>query len=79
MTYFLSEHAKQQAGNKGWTEFQVLMAARNPHVVYKGNESNQERRIRGDLVAVVNKNTGCVITCYANVVETPLRPDQISS
>jgi hypothetical protein len=79
VNYFLSAHAKSQAIAKGWTEFEVLMAVRHPTTVYKGNEAGQERRIRGDLVTVVNTTTGCVITCYANVIETPLRPDQISS
>lgn len=79
MNYFLSDHAKQQAAAKGWTEFQVLMAARHPTTSYKGNEAHQARHIRNDLVAVINTGTGCVITCYANVVETPLRPDQLSS
>jgi hypothetical protein len=77
MTYFLSEHAKQQAQAKGWTEFQILVATRNPHIVYKCSEPNQERHVRNGIVAVVNKLTGCVITCYADAIETPLRPDQV--
>lgn len=75
---YLSDHAKNRALLKGWTEFAVLMAARHPQVRYKGQEEGQERRIRNGIVAVVNTKTQCVITCYANVVETPLRKDQIS-
>lgn len=78
MNYFLSEHAKQQASAKGWTEFQILVVTRHPHLVYKCSEVNQERHVRNGIVSVVNTLTGCVITCYADQVETPLRPDQIS-
>ncbi len=77
-SHYLSSHAKSRAALKGWTEFQVLMAARHPQVTYKGQEEGQERRIRNGIVAVVNVYTQCIITVYANVTPTPLREDQIS-
>lgn len=74
----ITRHAKVQAARKGWSPKAVFLAACDPDVTYPSGPAHpgQERRIRGDLVAVVDRATETVITVYLNITRTALRPDQ---
>lgn len=72
----LQPHAARQARSKGWEPTEVLGAALDPDIVYPSRREGQERRIRGEIVAVVDVERATVVTCYRHCIETPLRPDQ---
>lgn len=77
----MTRHAREQARSKGFTTEQTWLAMTDPDVTYPSNPKRfpgQERRIRGDVVAVVDKARNQAITFYLNVVETDLRPDQVA-
>jgi hypothetical protein len=75
--YSLSPHAGRQAALKGYSPEAVLEAANDPSCTYpSGRFPGQERHTRGGLVAICDPSTMLVVTVYADVVETPLRPDQ---
>ena len=76
-TYRLTRHAYEQARAKGFSTEAVLRAAQDPTVTYaNGRFAGQMRHIRDGIVAIVDPTSGAVITVYANVTETALRPDQ---
>lgn len=64
---------------KGWTLHEVFLAQTDPDVSYPSRHPGQVRRIRGNLVVIVDEAANRVITVYENVVETALRPDQIAA
>jgi hypothetical protein len=75
----ISTHAKEQAAAKGWSLHQVWQAHVDPDICYPSRRyEGQERRIRGNLVAIVDVARDLCVTVYENVVETALRPDQIA-
>ena len=75
--YSISLHAAQQAKAKGWTLEEVYAAANRPTVTYpNGRYEGQMRHIRNGIVAVCDPRQHKVVTVYANVERTPLRPDQ---
>jgi len=72
-------HFVRQAQSKGFTAQETWLAMTEPHITYpSGQYPHQERRIRNDVVCVVDTITNQAITVYKNVVETDLRPDQIA-
>jgi hypothetical protein len=75
-----TRHAVEQAKAKGFSARDTFLAMTDPDITYPSGRRypHQERRIRGDIVAVVDKITNTAITFYKNVVETDLRPDQIA-
>lgn len=76
-TYRITHHAKTQAESKGFTVADIQAAAMHPSVTYaNGRYPNQMRHIRNGLVAVVDTVNRTVVTIYADVIETDLRPDQ---
>lgn len=78
----ITSHAKQQAANKGFTLEQVFLAHTDPDICYPSTQSrfpNQQRHVRDGLVVVVDATRNMAVTIYENVVETPLRPDQIAA
>lgn len=74
----MTRHAAKQAAAKGFTAEQTWLAMTDPDVTYPSGQKypGQVRRIRGNIVAVVDEKMNKAITFYLNVVETPLRPDQ---
>jgi hypothetical protein len=78
MAFTLTKHAEQQANAKRFPLAAVLAAASRPEVTYSSGPKypGQMRHIAGGIVAVVDPRSRRIITCYANVVETPLRDDQ---
>ena len=75
--YRLTAHALRQSLAKGFNPDAVLRAASDPAITYaNGRYVGQVRHIRDGIVAVVDPTAHSVITVYANVVETDLRPDQ---
>lgn len=74
----LTRHAGLQAMRKGISLDAVLKAANDPSVTYEHKVPGQHRHIRGGIVTVVDRGKEVVITVYANVVETPLRQDQVA-
>lgn len=76
----MTRHAAEQGRLKGFTARQTWLAMTDPDVTYPSGPKypGQERRIRGDVVAVVDIAANRCITFYLNVVETALRPDQIA-
>lgn len=77
----LTRHAADQARSKGFTHDETWQAMTNPDVTYPSGPKypGQERRIKGRVVCVVDKDANRCITFYENVVETDLRPDQIAA
>lgn len=75
-----TRHFVEQAKAKGFTARQTWLAMTDPDIVYPSaaRYGHQERRIRDGVVVCVDKVTNTAITCYVNVVETDLRPDQIA-
>ena len=77
MGYRLTRHAWDQAISKGFDRAAVLLAAGDPTVTYEnGRYPGQYRHIRDGIVAVVDRDRETIVTVYANVRETALRPDQ---
>ncbi len=80
--FTLTQHAYAKIGGDAVLAAQVLDAAEYPHVTYGvTNQRNtlgqrQQRHIRNGMVAVVDPISHKVITFYADVVETDIRPDQ---
>lgn len=77
----ITRHCAEQAIAKGFTARQTWLAMTDPDIVYPSSRryGHQERRIRDGIVLCVDKVTNTAITCYTNVVETELRPDQIAN
>lgn len=76
--YRITPHAARQAAAKGVSEDFLLDVANNPSVSYSnGRYPGQMRHIKDGWVAVVSPVEQVVITLYRNVLETPLRPDQV--
>lgn len=78
----ITRHAVEQAKAKGFTARETWLAMTDPDVTYPSNPQKypgQVRRIRGNIVAVVDEAKNQAITFYENVVETDLRPDQIAA
>jgi hypothetical protein len=77
----ITRHAAKQAQAKGFTARQTWLAMTQPEITYPSGKKypGQERRVRGGIVAVVDKAANRCITFYENVVETDLRPDQIAN
>lgn len=75
-----TRHAVEQAKAKGFSAEDTWKAMTDPDVTYPSGPKypGQVRRIRGDIVAVVDEARNVCITFYRNVVETDLRPDQIA-
>lgn len=74
----ISTHCKEQAALKGWTLDDVFLAHVDPDICYpSGRYEGQQRHIRDNLVVVVDAVRNVAVTVYENVVETPLRPDQM--
>lgn len=79
--FILSKHAENKVTTND-EYLAVLDAANNPSVTYgvttqrNASGNRRERRIKGDIVTVVDPQSATVITFYANVVETDIRPDQ---
>ncbi len=76
----ITRHAAEQAKAKGFSARDTWLAMTQPEITYPSGPKypGQERRIRGGIVAVVDKATNVAITFYENVVETALRADQIA-
>jgi hypothetical protein len=75
--YLPTRHCARQAASKGIPLMDVLQAANAPTTRYESRRgTGQWRHIRGSIVAVVDPIALEIITVYANVVETDLRPDQ---
>lgn len=77
----ITRHAAEQAKSKGFSARDTWLAMTDPDVTYPSNPKKypgQIRRIRGNIVAVVDEAKNLAITFYENVVETTLRPDQIA-
>jgi hypothetical protein len=74
----MTRHAAEQAKSKGFTAKQTWLAMTDPDVTYPSRREGQVRRIRGNVVAIVDEAANRCITFYENVVETPLRADQIA-
>lgn len=75
----ISDHAIEQARDKGWTLHEVWLAHVDPDVRYpSGRYPGQYRHCRGDLVAIVDERSNKCVTVYLNVEETALRPDQVA-
>jgi hypothetical protein len=74
----ISDHGKAQAAAKGWTLHQVWLAHVDPDVTYPSRREGQMRHIRGNLVVIVDARSNRAITVYENIVDTPLRADQIA-
>lgn len=76
----LTAHARKQAREKGFDVYSLLAAAGCPSVAYPHGSAHpgQYRHIRDGVVVVVDRATKRVITAYLNVIETPLRPDQLA-
>jgi hypothetical protein len=76
----LTRHAVEQAKAKGFSARDTWLAMTDPDVTYPSGPKypGQIRRIRGNIVAVVDERMNRVITFYENVVETALRADQIA-
>ncbi len=77
----ITRHAAEQAKAKGFSARDTWLAMTDPDVCYPSNPQRfpgQERRIRGNIVAVVDIAANRCITFYENVKETALRPDQIA-
>lgn len=76
----MTRHAVKQAKAKGFGPRETWLAMTDPDVTYPSGRRypHQERRIRGNIVVVVDKVTNTAITFYENIVETDLRPDQIA-
>lgn len=78
-TVVVSEHAERQAVAKGWTRDDIIAAVDWPDTQYPSMKyPGQVRMIKGDLCVVCDPAANRVVTVYKNVVETPLRPDQIA-
>lgn len=78
----ITRHAAEQAKAKGFTARETWLAMIDPDVTYPSNPKKypgQVRRIRGNIVAVVDEAKNIAITFYENVVETDLRADQIAA
>lgn len=76
----ITDHAKAQAAEKGWTLDEVYRAHVDPHICYpSGRYPGQQRHIRDNLVVIVDAARNICVTVYENVVETELRPDQIAA
>lgn len=77
----MTRHAAKQAAAKGFTAHETWLVMTDPHVTYPSGPKypGQIRRIRGNIVAVVDEKMNKAITFYENVVETALRPDQIAA
>lgn len=76
----VTDHAKHQAEAKGWSAREVWLAMTDPDVTYPSRRfPGQVRRIRGDLVAIVDEAANRCVTVYENVKETALRPDQVAA
>ena len=75
----MTRHAAEQAKAKGYTARDTWLAMTDPDVTYPSRRAGQVRRIRGNIVAIVDEAANRCITFYANVVETDLRPDQIKA
>lgn len=78
----ITRHAVEQAKAKGFTARETWLAMTDPDVTYPSNPQKhpgQVRRIRGNIVAVVDEAKNQAITFYENVVKTDLRPDQIAA
>ena len=73
---YLQPHAVQQAERKGWTPVDLLQTALDPDITYPSRQEGQERRIRGDLVAIVDVERATVVTCYQHCAQTAQRQDQ---
>lgn len=87
MDYTFTRHAYDKIVGEGTAEEQgtlarrVYLAASRPSVTYgvtnqRAAQGRQERHIRDGIVAVVNADTGKIITFYADVVEADVRSDQ---
>lgn len=74
----ITRHAAEQAKAKGFSARDTWLAMTDPDVTYPSRREGQVRRIRGNIVAVVDEAANRCITFYENVVETSLRPDQIA-
>lgn len=78
----ITRHAAEQAKAKGYTARETWLVMTDPDVTYPSNPKRypgQERRIRGNVVAVVDITMNRCITFYENVKETALRPDQVEA
>lgn len=71
-----TKHILEMAARKNFDMALVKLAAERPTITYASrNHPGQMRHVRGDYVVVVRD--GVAITCYQNVVKTPLRKDQL--
>lgn len=77
----ITRHAAEQAKAKGFSARDTWLAMTDPDVTYPSGKKypGQVRRIRGNIVAVVDEKMNRAITFYENVVETALRADQIAA
>lgn len=80
MDYTLTLHARTKIGQDQDLATAVLRAAAQPEVTYESRrgEGVSRRHVRNGITAVVNPDTGKIITFYTHKDETPLRPDQQS-
>lgn len=79
--WHLTRHCRMQAHLKGFDVYALLAAAGCPTVSYPHGSAHpgQYRHIRDGVVAVVDPDRRSIITAYLNVVETPLRADQLAT
>jgi hypothetical protein len=78
MAYRFTLHAQHVARAKRFHPLAMLDAANDPDVSYASHlHPGQHKHIKGDLCVVVDREKGMIITAFLNVVETPLRPDQM--
>lgn len=73
----ITAHAKEQAAAKGFSPRDVWLAHTDPDVAYPSKEPNRVRHIRGGIVVVIDPRDNTAITVHANIIETPLREDQL--
>ena len=74
-----SDHAKKQALAKGFTPEQIFEALTNPRAVVDVRQYvGQKRWCGGGVALVINTKNHTVVTMYADMVRTPLRPDQMN-
>lgn len=80
--FVLSTHAYYKIAGDVTLAKSVMAAADDPTVTYavtdkkNAGRNRQTRHIRDGIVAVVDEAAGKIITFYADVEETDLRPDQ---
>lgn len=78
MDYTLTLHARTKIGSDQELATAVIRAAAQPTLTYESRrgEGPSRRHVRDGITAVVNPDTGKIITFYTHKDETPLREDQ---